>query len=83
LQEAFPLQMNDFDRFLELGLAQMLDEVVKAPAPPRASPPGRHPVLRLFTAPGSLIGPVASVVVLVDAPVERRSEPRPAPAIVS
>jgi hypothetical protein len=35
LWEAFLLQMNDFDRFLELKLRQMLDPVVAAPPPAR------------------------------------------------
>jgi hypothetical protein len=90
LQEAFPLQMNDFDRLLELELARMLDSVVRTPAPPRSSPPGRRPVVRLFTASGSSIGPVATVVVLADGPAEQRAEvafPEPAstpvPAIFS
>jgi hypothetical protein len=35
LWEAFLLQMNYFDRFLELKLRQMLDPVVAAPPPAR------------------------------------------------
>jgi hypothetical protein len=35
LWEAFLLQMNDFDRFLELKLRQMLDPVVATPPPAR------------------------------------------------
>ena len=31
--EAFLIQMNDFDRFLEFELGQMLDPVVTLPAP--------------------------------------------------
>src|SRR5712692_7372562 len=59
LQDAFLLQMNDFDRFLELELARMLDRVVSTPAPPRSSPPGGRPVVRPFTAPASSIAPLS------------------------
>ena len=82
--------MDDFDRLLELELARMLDEVVKAPAPPRGWPPGRRPVVRLFTSWGTSIGPAATVVVLADGAVDHQSEvafPRPlsatGPAILS
>jgi hypothetical protein len=39
--------MNDFDKFLDLQLRQMLDPVVATPAPPRGSrrPRVRQPVL--------------------------------------
>ena len=33
--ETFLLQMNDFDRFLEMQLRHMLDPVVATPAPSR------------------------------------------------
>lgn len=33
--EAFLLQMNDFDKFLDLQLRNMLDRIVATPAPPR------------------------------------------------
>ena len=35
--EAFLLQMNDFDQFLELKLGEMLDPIVATKAPPRGS----------------------------------------------
>ena len=73
--------MDDFDRLLELGLARMLDEVVRTPPPPRGSPPGRRPVVRLFTASGSSIAPVATVAVLADGPAKQLVElafPEPA-----
>ena len=35
MREAFLLQMNDFDRFLEFELRQMLDPVVALSAPRR------------------------------------------------
>src|SRR2546428_14195225 len=65
LREAFPLQMNDFDRRLERELALMLDRVVRTPAPPRIRRPGSRPILKIFTATGASIAPVAAVVVLV------------------
>ena len=67
MREAFPLQMNDFDRRLERELAWMLDRVVRTPAPPRIGRPGSRPILKIFTATGASIAPVAAVVVLVDA----------------
>ncbi len=66
--------MNDFDRWLELELARMLDEVVRTPAPPRGSPPGRQPVMRLFSGSRSSIAPVATVAVLADGLPEERAE---------
>ena len=74
MQYAFPLQMNDFDRLLEMELARMLDRVVRTAAPPRSSPPGRRPVLRLFSASGSSVAPLATVAVLADGPAEQRAE---------
>ena len=49
LWEAFLLQMNDFDRFLDLQLRRMLDPVVATPAPPRTSPRPRprQPILAI------------------------------------
>lgn len=52
MREAFLVQMNDFDRFLEASLRDMLDLVV------RVQPPQRHgrngtpqPVVELVPAP--------------------------------
>jgi hypothetical protein len=47
LWEAFLLQMNDFDKFLDLQLRRMLDPVVATPAPPRRNrrPKLRQPIL--------------------------------------
>src|SRR5260370_3379655 len=42
LWEAFLLQMNDFDRFLEVQLRKILDPVAMSPPPARAAPP-HHP----------------------------------------
>ncbi len=66
--------MNDFDRFLELELARMLDRVVTTPAPPRSSPPGRRPVVRLFNASASAIAPAGTVGVVADGPADQRAE---------
>lgn len=74
--------MDDFDRHLEVELARLLDRVVRAPAPPRR---GRHepkPLLRLYSSQGAAIAPVATLVVLVDAPVEGSALPEP-PAVPS
>ncbi len=73
--------MNDFDRLLELELARILDSVVRTPAPPRNWAPERRPVVRLFTASGSSIAPVATVAVLADGPAKQLVElafPEPA-----
>lgn len=45
--EAFLVQMNDFDRYLEIELAQLLDPVVaRRPPTRRGRPrPSREPVL--------------------------------------
>src|SRR2546427_5992663 len=66
LREAFPLQMDDFDRRLERELAWMRDGVVRTPAPPRRGHPGSKPLLKIFSATGASIAPVATVVVLAD-----------------
>src|ERR1700737_3079541 len=66
LREAFPLQMDDFDRRLERELAWILDRVVRSPAPPRRGRPGSKPLLTIFTGTGASIGPVATLVVLAD-----------------
>jgi len=69
LQETFLLQMNDFDRLLEIKLRQMLDPVV-ATKPPRGGgwKRGRKPVLAL-QAPldiAALGGAVAEAIPVVD-----------------
>lgn len=50
--EAFLIQMNDFDRFLEIELRQMLDTVV-ASGPPRRRRRNDdgHPLLAVVRAP--------------------------------
>lgn len=74
MREAFPLQMNDFDRHLEWELALMLDRVVAAPAPPRRGRPALRPIVTLHTTPAAAIGPTALVTVLADLPLEAVAE---------
>ena len=47
--EAFLLQMNDFDQYLETQLRDMLDPVVATPAPRRAGKraTARRPILAI------------------------------------
>jgi hypothetical protein len=61
LWEAFLLQMNDFDKFLELQLRAMLDPVVATPPPPRKS---RRPKPR-------------RLILAVEAPIELAPEAIP------
>lgn len=51
--EAFLIQMNDFDRFLEFELRQMLDPVVTSGTPRRRRGTSReeHPLLAVVKAP--------------------------------
>ena len=67
--EAFLLQMNDFDRFLDLQLRHMLDPVVACPPPPRRSRPPRR----------------RQPVLVVEAPIERMADAMPAlePVVVT
>jgi hypothetical protein len=53
LWEAFLIQMNDFDRFLEFELRQMLDPVVTSGTPRRRSrrKANGHPLLTVVKAP--------------------------------
>jgi hypothetical protein len=70
LWEAFLLQMNDFDRLLELKLRQMLDPVVA----------GRPPSRR-----GRLSRPQKPILAVVKAAVELPGEVNPTlePAVVT
>ena len=78
LWEAFLLQMNDFDRLLELKLRQMLDPVVATPPPSRRgrlSRP-RKPILAIMKAAVELpadvlpgVEPAVSVVPVPAAPM--------------
>lgn len=76
LWEAFLLQMNDFDRFLETQLRQMLDPVTETPAPPfkahRVRRP-RTPLLTVVTVPIELVAAEAAAIgepAVVPVPVE-------------
>ena len=73
MREAFPLQMDDFDRQLETELARMLDRVVRTPAPPRRGRASK-PLLNLLAGFEASIGPVATVVVVADSPAELKAE---------
>jgi len=60
LWEAFLLQMNDFDRFLELKLREMLDPVVEVQPPARDVKGVRQPAIELVAEPISVpVEPVA------------------------
>ena len=64
MREAFLIQMNDFDRFLEFELRQMLDPVVTPPAPRRRRrKSNRSPLLKVVSAPIELAAAVEPVVV--------------------
>jgi hypothetical protein len=75
LWEAFLLQMNDFDRTLELKLRNLLDPVVAAPPPPRrGSKKAAKPFLAIVQASTE---PIAEAIpgmgpVLVTVPVALR-----------
>ena len=51
MREAFLIQMNDFDRFLEFELRQMLDPVVSSGAPRRGKRRKDTPTLVIVTTP--------------------------------
>ena len=67
--EAFLIQMNDFDRFLEFELRQMLDPVVASGTPRRRRRRGAngHPLLTVVKGPLDLA--VVAVVEPVAIPV--------------
>src|SRR6266851_3160587 len=50
LAEAFPKQVDDFDRRLEIELARLLDRVVLTPAPPRRGHPVNGPAVKLYSS---------------------------------
>ena len=54
MKEAFLIQMNDFDRFLDFELRQMLDPVVSSGAPRRGKRRKDTPTLVIVTAPKEL-----------------------------
>ena len=74
--EAFLVQMNDFDRYLEIELAQMLDPVVARRPPTRRGrrKPSDEPVLLPLVGEGLAAEaiPVAEAVV-VTLPLPARS----------
>ena len=63
--EAFLIQMNDFDRFLEFELRQILDSVVPPPAPRRRRRIKGSPLLTIVTPQVEAILAVEPVVVPV------------------
>jgi hypothetical protein len=66
LWEAFLLQMNDFDRFLELKLRQMLDPVVaRRPPSPRGRLRPEKPILAVIELSAEVIPAVEPAVVTV------------------
>jgi len=63
--------MNDFDRFLEFELRQMLDPVVSPKAPRRRGPQrAGFPFLRVISAPLELAADVLPAVESVAVPVQ-------------
>ena len=62
--EAFLIQMNEFDRFLNFELRQLLDPVVASRAPQRVRPKGGSgsPLLVVVTAPIELVAEALPVV---------------------
>ncbi len=61
--EAFLIQMNDFDRYLESGLRQMLDPVVALGAPRRRRRTSSGlPLLAVVKAPIELVADVLPAV---------------------
>ena len=69
--EAFLIQMNDFDRYLESGLRQMLDPVVASGAPRRRRRTGSGvPLLAVVRAPIELVAEVLPAVEPVVVPVQ-------------
>lgn len=61
--EAFLIQMDEFDRYLESGLRQMLDPVVASGAPRRRRRTGSGwPLLAVVKAPIELVAEALPVV---------------------
>jgi hypothetical protein len=62
LWEAFLIQMNDFDRYLEFELRQMLDPVVTTSAPRRRRSVKGSPLLTILPPQVEAIEPVVVTV---------------------
>ena len=70
--DAFLIQMNDFDRYLESGLRQMLDPVVASGAPRRRRRMGSVlPLLAVVTGPIELVAEVLPAVEPIPIPVHQ------------
>ena len=69
--ETFLIQMNDFDRYLESELRQMLDRVVDAAAPSRRTwqKNSRLPLVAVVKAPIEKMAEVLPVIDPVAVPV--------------
>jgi hypothetical protein len=59
LWEAFLLQMNEFDRYLEFKLRDMLDPVVETKPPARHVEGGRKPAIELAGDTAPAVEPLA------------------------
>ena len=69
--EAFLIQMNDFDRYLESGLRQMLDPVVTSGAPRRRRRTGSGlPLLAVVRVPIELVAEALPAIEPVAVPVQ-------------
>lgn len=66
MREAFLLQMNDFDRYLEYKLRHMLDPVVAVQPPPRRRRAERRPVLAVVPPAGDPVAEPVAVTVSVN-----------------
>lgn len=72
LHEALLLQMNDFDRLLEIKLRQMLDPVVATPPPARRGPfKGTPTPVLAVEAPFSTAGLGGAVAEMIPVAVEQ------------
>ena len=71
MEEAFLLQMNDFDRQLENDLRQMLDRVVASRPPTRRGSSKRAPLLAVVAPPEKAtgLGGVVAEVIPIPVPV--------------
>lgn len=71
MREAFLIQMNDFDRFIEFELRQMLEPVVASGAPRRRRRNSSgSPLLAVVKAPIELVAEVLPAVEPVPVPVQ-------------